>query len=216
MRTLVPPDVKRAPAALRAFLQIALPVIIGSLGTGCGAMFNQEAAVVPIYVNPPGAKVYVDGQFVGPAPTNVSMPNKTPHTITVEADGYERQTTQIDSHVNGGFVVLDCLFLVALVVPGLIALVVDGSTGDWRALDRDSMSFALVPVRPQKAPAWPAYRGPVIPVPPPTRPPSVPSPAGCQYDNQCKGDRICVGGKCLPPPGTPSDRGSDSLVPPAE
>jgi hypothetical protein len=196
----------RGLAVIRAILYIALPVVLGTLTTGCGAMFNQGHAVVPVQVNPPGARVYVDGQYFGPAPLNVPLSTTTPHTIDIQADGYERQTTQIDSHVNGGYVVLDCVLLVFLVVPGIIALVVDGSTGDWRVPDRNYMSFSLNRARIQ--PAAP---------PPAPAPAAAPAPSGCQYDAQCKGDRICVGGTCLPPPpGAPPKAGSDRVSPPAE
>ncbi len=32
---------------------------------------------------------------------------------------------------------------------------------------------------------------------------AAPSPTGCQFDTQCKGDRICVDGECEEPEGTP-------------
>lgn len=37
------------------------------------------------------------------------------------------------------------------------------------------------------------------PVAQPTPPPATPSTAGCQYDTQCKGDRICENGSCVAP-----------------
>jgi hypothetical protein len=38
-----------------------------------------------------------------------------------------------------------------------------------------------------------------------------PTTSGCQFDTQCKGDRICVEGECVVPAATPSDAGtSDS------
>jgi hypothetical protein len=39
------------------------------------------------------------------------------------------------------------------------------------------------------------------PLPPPAFPP--PTPIGCQYDTQCKGDRICTEGKCASPSVSP-------------
>jgi hypothetical protein len=35
--------------------------------------------------------------------------------------------------------------------------------------------------------------------PPPAPPAASPQPGGCQYDAQCKGDRICRNGSCVDP-----------------
>ena len=198
----------------RVFFAVALPIVVVNVGAGCGAMFNQETAVVPIQVNPSGARVYVDGQLVGQAPLNVRMSNKAPHTIDVEADGYERQTTHVDSQVSGGYILADCIFLVFLIIPGIIALAIDGGTGDWKVIDRNHLEFGLHPARVQQNVPRPTYAlppvppSPAVPAIPQTPPaPAAPSPAsppsGCQYDTQCKGDRVCINGTCIPPPGTP-------------
>jgi hypothetical protein len=34
----------------------------------------------------------------------------------------------------------------------------------------------------------------------PARPVAATKSRGCEYDNQCKGDRVCVDGKCVAPP----------------
>jgi hypothetical protein len=59
------------------------------------------------------------------------------------------------------------------------------------------------PTAPAAASAPPA---PPPPVAQPTPPPAAPSGTGCQYDTQCKGDRICENGACVAPapPAAPS------------
>lgn len=51
-----------------------------------------------------------------------------------------------------------------------------------------------------------AIYGPAQPPPPVVVAPPVPGegggPGGCQYDTQCKGDRVCVDGKCIEPSGS--------------
>ena len=89
--------------------------------SGCGAMFGSGTARVN---GPPTARI--DGS---PLPATVST--KTPHQIEFE-DGHR---CVVESHASGGFVALDIVLLVALVVPGVIALAVDGSTGDWDRLE---------------------------------------------------------------------------------
>jgi hypothetical protein len=39
----------------------------------------------------------------------------------------------------------------------------------------------------------------VVTAPPPSREAPGPTAGGCQYDSQCKGDRICVSGQCTAP-----------------
>lgn len=46
----------------------------------------------------------------------------------------------------------------------------------------------------------PPVAGPTAPpAPAPMPSPAAASPQGCQYDTQCKGNRVCVQGKCVAP-----------------
>lgn len=58
------------------------------------------------------------------------------------------------------------------------------------------------PPAPPAPPAPPPAAAPASPPAPEPEPPA-PQPLGCQYDTQCKGDRLCVEGKCVDPPATP-------------
>jgi hypothetical protein len=190
-------------------LGAALSLVVLDLGAGCGAMFNGSTTVVPVNASPRGARVYVDGLYVAQAPGNLVLSNANPHTIDIDADGYQKQSMHVDARTNGGYVALDCLLLVFGILPGIIALVVDGSTGDWRNLDTTGISAALTPAFPAPAGAgWypaPANANPWNP--PPTAPANraaQPAPTtGCQYDAQCKNERICKGGQCVDPAPSP-------------
>jgi hypothetical protein len=57
---------------------------------------------------------------------------------------------------------------------------------------REKDSAASAPPAPPAAPATP----PAVPA----EPAPAPAPQGCQYDTQCKGDRLCVEGQCVDPP----------------
>jgi hypothetical protein len=194
------------PSLYRLFLGIALSIVVLNLGSGCGAMFNSTTKVVPIRVAPQGARIYVDGLYVAQSPTSVVLNNATSHSIDLEADGYQRQSTHVESRPAAGFIVLDCVLLVFLIVPGIIALVVDGSTGDWKTADVDAISASLTPAlgAPYGGSSWyaaPAVAspwGPAVTAPPPPPVPR-PAPTGCQYDAQCKENRICQEGRCVDP-----------------
>jgi hypothetical protein len=175
----------------RRFLGIVLSLAV--VNVGCGAMFNNSTTLVRVNVAPTGARVYVDGLYVAQAPGEVDLTNSESHSIELDANGYERQGTRIESQTSAGYVVLDCVLLVFFIVPGIIALVVDGSTGDWKVLDTDHITARLARSQP--------------PQPPPVAPTTAPAAmTGCQYDAQCKGDRLCRDGECVAPtaPDTPA------------
>jgi hypothetical protein len=196
---------RRSSLTLRfyeALLGFALALVVLNLGSGCGTMFNEKTTLVHVRANPPGARVFVDGLYVAEAPGEIQVTTANAHSIDLEADGYERQSTHLDSNPNGGYIALDCVLLVLLVVPGIIALVVDGSTGGWKTLDRDYVAASLVPAQ---APAWypppPAPGQGWNPAPQAPQPGALPpaAPAGCQFDTQCKNNRICRAGQCVDP-----------------
>jgi hypothetical protein len=202
---------KRSPLlpAYQLLVGVALSVVVLDLGAGCGAMFNDSTVAVPVNVSPQGTRISVDGLYVAQAPGVVTLTNANPHTIDLEADGYQRQSARLESRPAAGYIVLDCLLLVLLVVPGIIAIVVDASTGDWRTIDGPQVSAALVPATGYPAPyGGSLWNPPPAGVPPAWNPPprapagegaQPPGSAGCQYDAQCKNDRICRGGQCVEP-----------------
>jgi hypothetical protein len=208
---------KRSPllSTYQLLLGAALSVVVLDLGAGCGAMFNSSTVGVPVNVAPQGARISVDGLYVAQAPGVVALTNASSHTVDLDADGYQRQSARLESRPDGGYVALDCLLLVLLIVPGIVALIVDASTGDWKTLDNPQISAALVPAAGYPAPyggsPWSPPPGGVPPAsagggqwsPPPQAPAgegAQPSgPAGCQYDVQCKNDRVCKAGQCVEP-----------------
>jgi hypothetical protein len=131
-------------SALERLTGIGLSLALVTLNTSCGALFNTSVATVPVSVSPSvKARIFVDGTLAGEAPVNVRLTTSDVHTVTVEADGYERQTVRIGSHAGGGYIAADCILLVAFLVPGIIALAVDGGSGDWNVLDPDQVFFRL-------------------------------------------------------------------------
>ena len=189
--------------ARRLLLGVALAVIVVNLGAGCGAMFNEPAPAIPVHTNPAGARIYVDGAYVAQAPSYVRLTAANSHLVQIAADGYDAQSIQVTSQANGGYIILDCLLILALIVPGIIALGVDGGSGAWKTLDVQALSIQLrptakpAPTKPPVSPA-PAPAPAVIPAEPP-QPDAAPAPTGCQYDSQCKGNRICAAGTCVDP-----------------
>jgi hypothetical protein len=154
-------------------------VFVITTTTGCGAIFNGSTTLVPINSLPPRSKVYVDGHYVGEAPTAVEVRSKQSHQVEIEAAGYEREVFQLEPEVGAGYVLLDCLLLVLAVVPGVIAIVVDAASGDWNNTTPDYVAARLDPARPTAPPpsAPPEFPAPGTPLPPPAPTPFAPPPS---------------------------------------
>ena len=171
-----------APSPLRRLLGIVLSIAMVHLSVGCGSLFNSQTTTVPVRVAPAvKARVHVDGRYVGESPVSIRLRSSESHTIDIEADGFERQRTRIESSTSGGYVALDCVLLVFFVVPGIIALAVDGGSGDWNVLEEKELSIRLVPAL---EPAASTSSG---------------RPSPCQHDDQCSGQRVCREGQCADP-----------------
>jgi len=64
--------------------------------TCCGSIVNGSTETVQINSNVPGAKVIVDNESKGTAPTTVDLSRKGIHTVRVEKEGYQPIEQQLD------------------------------------------------------------------------------------------------------------------------
>jgi PEGA domain len=130
-----------------------LILTITTLFSGCATIFNPAKQKVTIGANVPGAKVYIDGVFRGETPLTVKVPKKKDLVLEVRKEGYKSKPITVDTSVGIGWVLFDIVFLVPgilnllLLIPGVIALAVDGATGNWRSLDNDKIDVTLVPAQ---------------------------------------------------------------------
>jgi hypothetical protein len=96
---------------------------------------------------------------------------------------------------------------VAWILPGVILFIVfreqantlaGEAEGEGQTALEDCLRATAARNRPRKQPS-----SEEPPAPPPAQPapeaPAASVPAGCQYDTQCKGDRICRDGQCVAP-----------------
>jgi hypothetical protein len=181
----------------------ALLIIMAHLSMGCGAMLNDRKVKIPVETTPPGARVYLDGIHIGVSPISVEVEQRKSHVVEVDADGYTKQTAQLEPSVDSTFIVLDCLLLILVIVPGVVALAVDGGTGDWKVIDNSPLSIVLTPAGTSQTPSAtaPQTKPQTPPAITPTTPENLnPIATGCQYDAQCKGDRVCNQGQCVDVP----------------
>ena len=98
-----------------------------------------------------------------------------------------------------------------------VVVVMYGSGVRWAEAAPPAASPPSAPPEPSPPPVFPPNGGPVVVPFAPAQPPPAPSPmgspevapalpppsgGGCVKDTECKGDRICSEGRCIPPPST--------------
>ena len=119
--------------------KVSMVFILGAMllnFTGCAALFNEKEVVTPVQSTPEGAKVYVDGGYMGVSPVKVNLSVSSNHTILFEKEGYEKQTHFMNKSVGAGWVILD-------VLGGAIPVVIDAATGSWYELPSENVSVVL-------------------------------------------------------------------------
>jgi len=121
-------------------------VLLCLLLTSCTTMAT-------IRTQPPGARVYVNGRFVGRSPVQVELKDGfaegTYYRVKLQKERYEPQETKLEQHWSVGGIILDAL----LVLPTLTASI---GLGYFNAIRHcDEYGFTLV-----KSPAVTDYAGP--------------------------------------------------------
>ncbi len=123
----------------KCFMGIVVLLAVVTLA-GCATIFSGSSTNIPISSDPPEAKVYVNGTYMGRTPLVVNLAKDKDYVVQFKQDGYEIQTRLINSKMGIGWLVLDLL-------SGGVPILVDAITGDWMVLDTDSVHVMLEPER---------------------------------------------------------------------
>lgn len=107
---------------------------------GCATIFNGSTESVAISSEPSGAKVYINGVYMGEAPVQIQLKTNKSYTVEFRKDGFGSRTVLINNSVGIGWVILDAIF-------GLIPIVVDAATGSWYGFDNDFITAHLEAVK---------------------------------------------------------------------
>ena len=92
--------------------------------SSCASVFGNKNRDVTVTSRPPGAKVYLNGTYLGHTPTTLTVDNPMDtHLVTVRKAGYEPQQKPVDTRFQP-IGILNILFW-----PGFI---VDYATGDMK------------------------------------------------------------------------------------
>ncbi|GHT56717.1 hypothetical protein AGMMS50233_09160 [Endomicrobiia bacterium] len=83
-----------------------------------------------------GAKIYVDGDFVGSDSVNVKLKRNRDHAVAVKKDGFQTERRNITSDLQAGWLIVGILFG---------GIIIDVATGALFRLSPDNISVDLEP-----------------------------------------------------------------------
>ncbi len=118
----------------RAIFALGAAVLL----SGCATLFASKSKELSLISDPQGAEVYINGSRVGVTPMNFRVDNNKPQTVTFRKAGHKEVSCHLTTKTGAGWIVLD-------VLAGLVPVIIDAATGDWKQLDGSSCSVALPP-----------------------------------------------------------------------
>ena len=108
-------------------------VIIGAalLSVSCASVFSSGPTELKFLSNPDGAEVWVNGKMFGHTPVSIELQADEQQLVTFRKEGCEDVTLPLQTHVQGGVVVLD-------IILGVVGVAVDAATGEWKEFNDDT------------------------------------------------------------------------------
>jgi hypothetical protein len=102
----------------------------------CAAIIKGSRSKIDLASDPSGAKVYIDGNYMGDTPLKLRLESKRDYTIEFRKEGYPNKTINVQNKVGAGWIVLDVLC-------GLVPVIIDAATGSWYEFDQRSVKVIL-------------------------------------------------------------------------
>tara|TARA_B100001142_G_scaffold317569_1_gene358683 strand:+ start:637 stop:1005 length:369 start_codon:yes stop_codon:yes gene_type:complete len=115
---------------------IALLLIVVFTFQNCATLLAPKKSTIAVTSEPRGADVIVNGYKMGVTPVELSLDNDKDYTIEYRKEGYEKVVKMVGTKTSAGWIILDVLF-------GLVPVIVDAATGDWKKLDTDQVNVML-------------------------------------------------------------------------
>lgn len=114
---------------------MSLSLILLTL-TGCATLLKRKTTDVDFISKPAGAKVYVDGDYIGTTPTELQLDNKKSYVVVFKLGDGREKTYHLTSSVRPVWVVLD-------IIGGVVPIAIDAITGEWNMLSGDKVKVAF-------------------------------------------------------------------------
>ena len=90
----------------RSMVRSPVSLILASLAFGCAEMVRGTHQNVPFSSSPPGAVVQ-SGSSSCETPCTLNLGRGEPHSVTLSKDGYQATHVQLNSELNGGWLIAD-------------------------------------------------------------------------------------------------------------
>ena len=121
---------------MKKVISITLITALFILTSNCATLFKGTSSKLDLTSDPQGAKVYVNGNYMGDTPIRLKLESKRTYSLEFRKEGYQTKTVNITNHVGAGWIVLDIL-------GGLIPVIIDAATGAWYELDQKNVNAIL-------------------------------------------------------------------------
>ncbi len=106
------------------------------LTSSCASIIKGTSNKVDFNSKPQGAKIYVNGNYMGDTPIRLKLESKRTYNIEFRKEDYKTKTFNITNQVGVGWIVLDILM-------GLVPVIIDAATGAWYELDQKNVNAIL-------------------------------------------------------------------------
>jgi PEGA domain len=106
----------------------------------CGTIFKSGPESVPVYSEPAGAEVWLDGKLRGNTPTTLSVPHTSKGQLMVKLDGYQQYDHKIGTNFNATTLVN---ILWGWLMP--VGFLIDAASGSLSTWDESGIHVKLVP-----------------------------------------------------------------------
>ena len=84
-------------------MKLALLLILSFGLVGCSAL-TLLPTNFPVFSDPPGAKIFLNGQYLGETPQNIHLGMEKDHDLRLEKEGYCPFSITLQSKIGGNFI----------------------------------------------------------------------------------------------------------------
>jgi hypothetical protein len=104
--------------------------------SGCATLLAPQTQPLELSTDIENVDVFVNGEFVGVAPTKVELKADKEYIIQFKKNGYHTVTSVVKPKIGLGWVAVDLL-------GGFVPVIVDVVTGRWMVLDKKAVNVYL-------------------------------------------------------------------------
>jgi hypothetical protein len=120
---------------LRNLLVIAILTVLLTF-SGCATLLAPTTQPLSLSTDVENVEVFINGKYVGVAPTVVNLTADKEYVIQFKKNGYHTVTSVVTPKIGLGWVVVD-------LIGGFVPVIIDAITRRWMVLDKKSINVYL-------------------------------------------------------------------------